>query len=90
MHLEDMLMTMRNLHETKGEKTITLLVDLHYITATGKEVVVPLCFMLAHEHLLMNEVSAAKYCKHKILKMNFCFRAMKMKKFPQWLLLGSI
>lgn len=48
MHLEDMLMTIGNLYEAKGEKTIILLIDLHYITSIGKEVVVPLCFMLAH------------------------------------------
>lgn len=42
MNSQDMLMTIRNSYETKGKKKITLLIDLHYITTIGKEIVVPL------------------------------------------------
>lgn len=39
----------------------------------------------------MDEISSVKYCKRDILKKKrfaICFRAMKMKKFHQWLLSG--
>lgn len=41
----------------------------------------------------MDEISSAKYYKHDILKKNrfaVYFRAMKIKKFHQWLLSGSV
>lgn len=42
MNSEDTLITIRNSYEAKGEEKITLLINLHYITSTCKEIVIPL------------------------------------------------
>lgn len=89
-----MLITIKNLYKLKGRKKSHILNRFSLYCIHIQRANSTLYFVLCiHEYLLMDEISSAKYYKHDILKKNrfaVYFRAMKIKKFHQRLLSGSV